>query len=170
MIEKILKTDNFDWGALIARVFLGVVILPHGLQKLLGMFGGYGFSATVEYFASTGIPSLIGVLIVMGESFGALFLILGLISRVSAAGIALIMLGATVMVHSQFGFFMNWFGTQGGEGFEYHLLALGLALVVLVKGGGKWALDGEIFKMFSQSQLFQSSGKTLLSFQYGGEG
>ena len=151
MIEKILKTDNFDWGALIARVFLGVVILPHGLQKLLGLFGGYGFSATVEYFASTGIPSLIGVLIILGESFGALFLILGLISRISAAGIALIMLGATVMVHSQFGFFMNWFGTQGGEGFEYHLLALGLALVVLVKGGGKWALDGEIFKMFSQS-------------------
>ncbi|MCZ6638414.1 MAG: DoxX family protein, partial [Candidatus Dadabacteria bacterium] len=74
MIEKILKTDRGDWGALIARVFLGVVILPHGLQKLLGLFGGYGFSATVEYFSSTGIPGLIGVLIVLGESFGALFL------------------------------------------------------------------------------------------------
>jgi len=151
MIDRILKTDNLDWGALIARVFLGVVILPHGLQKLLGMFGGYGFSATVEYFSSTGIPSLIGVLIVLAESFGALFLILGLISRISAAGMALIMLGAMVMVHSQFGFFMNWFGAQAGEGFEYHLLALGLALVVLVRGGGKWALDGEISKMFSQS-------------------
>ena len=150
MIGKILKTDNLDWGALIARVFLGVVILPHGLQKLLGMFGGYGFSATVEYFSSTGIPSLIGTLIVLGESFGALFLILGLISRISAAGIALIMLGAMIMVHSQFGFFMNWFGAQAGEGFEYHLLALGLALIVLVRGGGKWALDGEISKMFSQ--------------------
>ena len=150
MIGKILKTDNLDWGALIARVFLGVVILPHGLQKLLGMFGGYGFSSTVEYFSSTGIPSLIGTLIVLGESFGALFLILGLISRISAAGIALIMLGAMIMVHSQFGFFMNWFGAQAGEGFEYHLLALGLALIVLVRGGGKWALDGEISKMFSQ--------------------
>jgi len=144
MIEKILKTDPGDWGALIARVFLGVVILPHGLQKLLGLFGGYGFSATVEYFSSTGIPGLIGVLIVLGESFGALFLIAGLLSRISAAGIALIMLGAIVMVHSQFGFFMNWFGAQSGEGFEYHLLALGLSLVVLVRGGGKWALDSEI--------------------------
>ncbi len=144
MIEKILKTDRGDWGALIARVFLGVVILPHGLQKLLGLFGGYGFSATVEYFSSIGIPGLIGVLIVMGESFGALFLILGLLSRISAAGIALIMLGAIVMIHSQFGFFMNWFGAQSGEGFEYHLLALGLSLVVLVRGGGKWALDSEI--------------------------
>jgi putative oxidoreductase len=151
MIDRILKTDNLDWGALIARVFLGVVILPHGLQKLLGMFGGYGFSATVEYFSSTGIPSLIGVLIVLAESFGALFLILGLISRISAAGMVLIMLGAMVMVHSQFGFFMNWFGAQSGEGFEYHLLALGLSLVVLVRGGGKWALDGEISKMFSQT-------------------
>ncbi|MCH8013811.1 MAG: DoxX family protein [Candidatus Dadabacteria bacterium] len=149
MIEKILKTDRGDWGALIARVFLGVVILPHGLQKLLGLFGGYGFSATVEYFSSTGIPGLIGVLIVLAESFGALFLIAGLLSRISAAGIALIMLGAIVMVHSQFGFFMNWFGAQAGEGFEYHLLALGLALVVIVKGGGKWALDGEVSKMIT---------------------
>lgn len=149
MIEKILKTDRGDWGALIARVFLGVVILPHGLQKLLGLFGGYGFSATVEYFSSTGIPGLIGVLIVLAESFGALFLIAGLLSRISAAGIALIMLGAIVMIHSQFGFFMNWFGAQSGEGFEYHLLALGLALVVIVKGGGKWALDGEVSKMIT---------------------
>jgi len=148
MIEAIFKTDKRDWGALIARTFLGVVILPHGLQKLLGLFGGYGFSATVEYFSTTGIPSVIGVLIVLGESFGALFLILGLISRISAAGIGLIMLGAIVMVHSQFGFFMNWFGSQAGEGFEYHLLVLGLSLVVLIKGGGKWALDSVISNMF----------------------
>ena len=144
MIDKLLKTDSDNWAALIARVFLGVVILPHGLQKLLGMFGGYGFSATVEYFSSTGIPSLIGVLIVLGESFGALFLILGLISRISAGGIAIIMLGAIVMVHGQYGFFMNWFGSQPGEGFEYHLLALGLSLVVIVAGGGKWSLDNEL--------------------------
>jgi len=148
MIETIFKTDKGDWGALIARFFLGLVILPHGLQKLLGLFGGYGFSATVEYFATTGIPSVIGVLIVLGESVGALFLILGLISRISAAGIGLIMLGAIVMVHSQFGFFINWFGSQAGEGFEYHLLVLGLSLVVLIKGGGKWALDSAISNMF----------------------
>ena len=148
MINSILSTDSNSWGALIARVFLGVVILPHGLQKLLGMFGGYGFSATVEYFASTGIPSLIGVLIVLGESFGALFLILGLISRLSAAGIAIIMLGAIIMVHGQHGFFMNWFGNQAGEGFEYHLLAMGLSLVVILEGGGKWALDSKLADKF----------------------
>lgn len=135
---------------MIARVFLGVVILPHGLQKLLGMFGGYGFSATVEYFSSTGIPSLIGVLIVLGESFGVLFLILGLISRISAAGIAIIMLGAIVMVHGQHGFFLNWFGAQAGEGFEYHLLALGLSIVVIIAGSGKWSLDKELLNRLNR--------------------
>ena len=86
----------------------------------------------------------------MVESFGMLLLILGLISRISAAAMALIMLGAIFMVHAQFGFFMNWFGSQAGEGFEYHLLALGLALVVLLRGGGKWALDSEISKKLKE--------------------
>lgn len=148
MIEKIFITDREDWGGFIARIFLGVVILPHGLQKLLGLFGGYGFTATVEYFSSTGIPSVIGALIILAESFGILLLILGLISRISAAAMVVIMLGAIFMVHLQFGFFMNWFGSQSGEGFEYHLLALGLSLVILVRGGGKWSLDSEIMKKF----------------------
>jgi putative oxidoreductase len=150
MIERILNTDTSDWGALIARVFLGFVILPHGLQKLLGMFGGYGFSATIEYFVSMAIPSVVAVLIILGESFGALFLILGLISRVSASGIAIIMLGAILIVHWDYGFFMNWFGSQAGEGFEYHLLALGLALVVMVKGGGRWSLDNVMSKFLDK--------------------
>lgn len=110
------------------------------------MFGGYGFTATVEYFVSTGIHSIVAVLIILGESFGALFLILGLISRISASGIAIIMLGAILMVHWENGFFMNWFGSQAGEGFEYHLLALGLALIVIVKGGGRWSLDSGMSK------------------------
>jgi len=146
MIERILYTDKSDWGALIARVFLGLVILPHGLQKLLGLFGGYGFNATIEYFVSTGIPSVVAVLIILGESFGALFLVLGFISRISASGIVIIMLGAVFMVHIQNGFFMNWIGSQAGEGFEYHLLALGLAFIVIVKGGGAWSLDSGISK------------------------
>lgn len=148
MIGKIFNTDKEDWGAFIARIFLGIVILPHGLQKLLGMFGGYGFTATVEYFSSTGIPVVIGALIILAESIGMLLLLLGFVSRISAAAMAVIMLGAIFMAHAQFGFFMNWFGSQAGEGFEYHLLALGLSLVVLVRGGGKWALDSEISKKF----------------------
>lgn len=148
MLEKLLNTDPRDTAALVARVFLGFVILPHGLQKLLGMFGGYGFSATVEFFSGMGIPSAVGALIVIGESLGALFLILGLISRISAAGIGIIMLGAIVAVHGQNGFFMNWFGTQAGEGYEYHLLALGLAASLIISGGGRFSLDNILARWF----------------------
>lgn len=148
MLKKIFETNEGDLAALIARVFLGVLILPHGLQKLLGVFGGYGFTATVEFFSGMGVPSVIGALIVFGESFGALFLILGLLSRIAAAGIGLIMLGAVLMVHAQYGFFMNWFGSQAGEGFEYHLLALGLSAALIISGGGKLSLDGIIAKQY----------------------
>jgi len=144
MLRKLIDTDRNDSAALVARLALGLVILPHGMQKLLGLFGGYGFWPTVEFFTGTGIPAPVAVLIILGESFGALFLVLGLISRVAAAGIALIMLGAVLLVHLPNGFFMNWFGTQGGEGFEYHILAIGLALIVILRGGGKWSLDSLI--------------------------
>ncbi len=140
---SLLHTDD-DFGLFIARIFLGIVILPHGLQKLLGMFGGAGFSGTVDFFVGSGLPSAVAILIIIGESFGALGLILGFLSRLAALGIAVIMLGAIFMVHLQNGFFMNWFGNQTGEGFEYHLLALGLSLVVLIKGGGKWSVDRSI--------------------------
>jgi putative oxidoreductase len=120
------------------------VILPHGLQKLLGLFGGAGFSGTVDFFVGSGLPAAIAILIIIGESFGALGLIFGFLSRVAAFGLTLIMLGAIFMVHLQNGFFMNWFGNQSGEGFEYHLLALGLSLVILIKGGGKWSIDRSI--------------------------
>ena len=139
----LLHTED-DFGLFIARVMLGIVILPHGLQKLLGLFGGAGFSGTVEFFVGSGIPSTVAILIIIGESFGALGLILGFLSRVAALGITLIMLGAIFMVHLQNGFFMNWYGNQAGEGFEYHLLALGLSLIVLIKGGGKWSIDRAI--------------------------
>lgn len=145
MLNKILATDN-DIAGLIARVVLGIVILPHGLQKLLGMFGGYGFSATVDFFVGSGIPYIAAVLIIIAESFGALGLIVGFLSRVAAFGIGLIMLGAIFMVHLPNGFFMNWFGNQQGEGFEYHLLAIGLALIVILKGGGRWSVDKSLMK------------------------
>ncbi|MGQ0792498.1 MAG: DoxX family protein [Deltaproteobacteria bacterium] len=145
MLQKIMQTDN-DFGATIARIVLGVVMLPHGLQKLLGMFGGYGFSATVDFFTSGGIPLAVAVLVIVGESFGALGLIIGLFGRVAAAGIAIIMAGAIFTAHLANGFFMNWFGNQQGEGYEYHLLAIGLALVVAVRGSGAFSIDRAVSK------------------------
>ncbi|MDA2919317.1 DoxX family protein [Desulfobacterota bacterium AH_259_B03_O07] len=146
MLNKFFQTDD-DFAILIARIALGIVILPHGLQKLLGMFGGAGFSGTMGFFVQEGIPSVIAFLIIIGESFGAAGLIIGFLSRLAAFGISLIMLGAILMVHApNYGFFMNWFGNKQGEGFEYHLLALGLGLVVLIKGGGIWSVDKLLVK------------------------
>ncbi len=145
MLRAIFRTDD-DASALVARLALGIVILPHGLQKLLGMFGGAGFTATVDYFVSSGLPAFLAVLIIIGEALGSLGLILGFLSRVAALGITIIMLGAILTVHIKFGFFMNWTGTQAGEGFEFHILAIGLALVVLFKGGGLWSIDAAITK------------------------
>ncbi len=143
MLGSIFRTTD-DIGAFIARITLGVVILPHGLQKLLGLFGGAGFSGTVEFFVGSGIPAFIAVLIIIGESFGSLGLIFGFLSRLAALGIIIIMLGAIVTVHLKNGFFMNWSGSGPGEGFEFHLLAIGLGLVVLVKGGGLFSIDRAI--------------------------
>jgi putative oxidoreductase len=145
MLSSIFRTSD-DIGAFVARIALGVVILPHGLQKLLGLFGGAGFSGTVEFFVSSGIPALVAILIIIGESFGAVGLIAGFLSRLAALGITVIMLGAIVTVHLQNGFFMNWGGTAAGEGFEFHLLAVGLGLIVLIKGGGIWSVDRAISK------------------------
>ena len=103
---KNLYYTNDNIAGLIARLALGIVILPHGLQKLLGMFGGGGFTKTVEFFVSTGMPSIVAILIIVAESFGALALIIGFLSRFCAAAITLIMLGAIFMVHAQHGFFM----------------------------------------------------------------
>lgn len=143
MVKWLLQTDS-DLAPLIARVALGVVILPHGLQKLLGLYGGAGFSATMDFFVQQGIPSVVAFLVIVGESFGAAGLILGFITRLCSFGITLIMLAAIFMVHLQHGFFMNWFGQKGGEGFEYHILAIGLGLISLIKGGGALSVDRAI--------------------------
>jgi putative oxidoreductase len=145
MLDRFFETRD-DVGLLVARLALGIVFLPHGLQKTLGLFGGTGFSGTMGFFTQQGMPSIIAFLIIIGESFGALGLIIGFLSRLAAFGISLIMLGAIFMVHLPNGFFMNWFGTKQGEGFEFHILAIGLGLVVLIGGAGKWSVDRLLVK------------------------
>lgn len=143
---KILKTDD-DTVALIARLTLGLVMFPHGAQKMLGIFGGYGFSGTMSFFTEQmGIPALFAFLAIAAEMFGSLGLIVGLLSRVAAFGIACVMAVAVFIAHFQNGFFMNWSGSQKGEGYEYHLLAIGLAIIVIIKGSGKFSLDRKLSK------------------------
>jgi putative oxidoreductase len=117
-------------------------MLPHGLQKTVGLFGGYGFSGTMGFFTNTmGLPWLIGFLVIMAESVGSLCLLLGFATRFCAMSIIAVMIGAIMMVHLEHGFFMNWFGMQKGEGFEYHLLVIGMALSLVVSGAGKLSVD-----------------------------
>lgn len=144
MIKAFFRTPN-DWASLFARLALGVVMLPHGLQKVAGMFGGHGFEATLSHFTSKmGMPTSVAVLVILAESAGALGLIVGFCTRLCALGIGMVMTGAIVMAHWQHGFFMNWFGKQAGEGFEYHILAIGLALALLIRGGGALSIDRSI--------------------------
>jgi putative oxidoreductase len=134
---------------LILRVMLGLVFFFHGGQKLLGWFGGHGFEGTMGFFTDKmGIPALIAFLVIIGESFGALGLITGFLTRLSAAGVACIMLGAIALVHWNNGIFMNWAGQQAGEGFEYHLLALAIAIPLILYGGGKFSVDRIVEKKF----------------------
>jgi putative oxidoreductase len=126
----------------VVRLVLGVVYFAHGAQKMLGWFGGYGFQGTMGFFTQQmGIPAPFAFLAICAEFFGGLGLILGLLTRVAAFGILVNMLVAVAKVHGHNGFFMNWTGQQKGEGFEYHLLAIALLLVVLVKGAGALSID-----------------------------
>jgi len=140
-LQRVLSTTD-SVLPLIARLTLGIIILPHGLQKLLGWFGGHGFSATMGFFTEQmHIPWIFALAAVLTESLGSLALILGFASRVSAALVGVVMAVAALTVHLSVGFFMNWSGMQKGEGFEFHLLAIGLALVVVVGGGGRASVD-----------------------------
>jgi len=132
---------------LFQRVVLGLVMLPHGLQKTLGLFGGAGFSGTIGFFESAGIPVVVAALVIAGESLGALGLVLGAGTRLAAFGITATMAGAALM-HLPNGFFMNWFGASAGEGFEYHLLGIALAASIIVRGSGAWSVD----RMFGARQ------------------
>jgi putative oxidoreductase len=146
MIKKLLETDGNISGTIL-RVVLGVVIFPHGAQKLLGLFGGAGFSSSLKWFESNlGIPFIFGLLAILAESVGAFALITGFLTRVAALAIAVDMVMAVYLVHWKFGLFMNWTGNKKGEGFEFHILAIGIALALVVRGGGWWSIDRAIAK------------------------
>jgi len=140
MLRGLLRTDN-DPAALIMRLVLGLVFFPHGAQKVLGWWGGYGASATIQGFAKMGLPPWLTVLVMAAELGGSLLLIVGFLTRFAAFSIGAVMAGALLMVHAKVGFFMNWSGAQKGEGFEYHILALGLAIALMIKGGGALSID-----------------------------
>jgi putative oxidoreductase len=143
MLGWLFQTDG-SIVPLVLRLTLAVVMFPHGAQKTLGWFGGHGFKGTMAFFMKSGIPGPLAFLAIMAEFLGPLGLAVGLLTRVAALGIGIVMLVAIFTVHRQHGFFMNWLGSQQGEGVEYHVLALGLAIALIVSGPGVWSIDALI--------------------------
>ena len=135
MFRKIVQTND-DVVMLVLRIMLGVVFIPHGIQKILG------FSGTMQMFTTNlHIPLVFAFLAIMAEFLGSWGLITGLLTRVAAFGIAVDMMVAVYMLHWQNGFFMNWFGNQKGEGFEFHILVIAIAIALMIRGGGLWSVD-----------------------------
>jgi putative oxidoreductase len=141
MLRKLIATDS-DTATAILRLVLGVIFFAHGAQKMLGWFGGYGFTGTMGFFTGVmHIPAPFAFLAIAAEFFGGLGLILGLLTRVASFGIFSNMVVAVALVHHQFGFFMNWTGVQKGEGYEYHLLVLATTAFLMIRGAGAASVD-----------------------------
>ena len=145
MVRRLIATDN-DIATTVLRLVLGLVFFAHGAQKMLGWFGGYGFSGTMGFFTGMlHIPAPFAFLAIAAEFFGGLGLVFGLLTRVAAFGIFCNMIVAIAMVHHQFGFFMNWAGTQKGEGYEFHLLALAALVFLMIRGAGAASVDRMLY-------------------------
>jgi putative oxidoreductase len=143
-MSQLLRTKGGAAG-LVLRLTLAIVIFPHAAQKVFGWFGGYGISGTMGYFTGQmGLPWLIAALVIAFEFLGSLGLLFGFLTRLCALGIGTVMVGAIFTVHAGNGFFMNWSGQQAGEGFEYHLLVIGIAAALVIAGGGRWSVDGAV--------------------------
>lgn len=141
MAQSLIKTND-SLSAFILRIMLGVVIFPHGAQKVLGWFGGGGFEATLNGMTTgMGLPAVVVILIMLIEFVGSLMLIFGVYTRVAALCMFFLFIGIIVVAHLGNGFFMNWSGQKAGEGYEYHLLVLGMSLALVSLGSGRWSVD-----------------------------
>ena len=141
MFRKLIQTSD-DPMLAVLQLALGVVFFAHGAQKVLGWFGGVGYPKTMGFFEHTlGVPAVFAVLAILAEFLGGIGLILGFLTRIAAFGIAINMIVAVALVHAANGFFMNWFGTKRGEGFEFHMLAIAMAFFMMVHGAGAFSID-----------------------------
>ncbi|HET6932325.1 MAG TPA: DoxX family protein [Candidatus Acidoferrum sp.] len=146
MFRKLMSTTD-DFTVTMLRVLLGVVFFAHGAQKALGWFGGFGFTGTMGFFTQKlNIPAPFAALAIAAEFLGGLGLLVGLLSRIAAFGIGCNMVVAVYLIHRHFGFFANWYGQQKGEGFEFHILAIAIALFIMIKGSGALSLDRALSK------------------------
>jgi putative oxidoreductase len=148
-MRSFFATDGSSLMLTLQRTVLGTVVLAHGLQKAFGWFHGFGFRGTINWFGSIHVPAPLALLVILAETLGAAALFAGFATRFNAAAIALVMLGAVVLWHLPNGFYMNWGGTQKGEGIEFFLLALALALPLVIRGAGALSIDGVISRVLT---------------------
>lgn len=152
-LSVIFNTRDHISG-LVLRVTAALVILPHGCQLLFGWFGGMGYAAAMNYFKQTeGLPVMIGFLVILLQFAGSLLILLGTLTRLVSAAMIFLFLGMIVTSHWQHGFFMNWMGTGAGEGFEFHLLVIGLCLSLVMNGAGVYSIDAWLSKKWMQKDL-----------------
>lgn len=141
-MKELLFQSQSGWAGLALRITAALVMFPHGAQKLMGWFGGYGFKGTMGYFTQTvGLPWVIGFLVIVLEVFGSLAILAGIGTRLWAIALGIVVIGIMFTAHIQNGFFMNWFGNQAGEGVEYFLLLLGIYISLVISGSGKLSVD-----------------------------
>lgn len=158
MKKLIFNTNSNSAAPILTRTALGVVLFAHGAQKLLGWYGGYGFKGTMDFFTQTvGLPWIVGFLVIIIEFFGSLSLILGFATRLWSLAMFFMTIGIIQTTHSNYGFFMNWFGNQKGEGVEYFLLMLGLAGSLVFSGAGKFSIDSLIAERKSEKSNMEIS-------------
>ena len=144
MLKKLLSTTS-DLTLTLLRLVLGIIFFAHGAQLLLGWFGGFGYDASMHAFTQQlHIPTALAFAAIMAQFLGGLFLIFGILGRLAALGIAIDMLVAVLLVHVPNGLFMNWYGTQKGEGFEFHILAIAIAIVLMMHGSGAASVDLDV--------------------------
>jgi len=158
-MKKIFATNSNNWTALFARLALGITIFPHGAQKLLGWFGGYGFKGTMGFLTTQAhLPWILALLVIIIESIGALALIFGFGTRIAAFGMLANFLGILFTTHLNNGFFMNWYAQANkGEGIEYFILVFGLSIVALIAGGGKASIDATFAGRTKNNKLKSSA-------------
>ena len=146
-MKQLFLSTSSSYSALIARVAAAIILFPHGAQKALGWFGGYGFSGTMHFFTEVKkLPYPVALLVIIIEFAGPFFLLAGAATRFWALLLIADMAGIILSSHTQFGFFMNWFGNQQGEGYEYHLLIIGMCTALIITGSDKYSIDGLISK------------------------
>lgn len=144
-MKSILRTNPGNVYLLIARLALAIVVFAHGAQKMFGWFGGYGFEGTMGFLTSQGgLSYFLALMVIIIETVGALFVLFGFLTRLSALAIFIQFIAIMFKQHLPNGFFMNWGGSQKGEGIEFFIFLLATAIMLIIGGGGKASLDAAL--------------------------